>query len=61
MAGYHTMNVSDCTCSLTHTAIVDMDDVNLFECALKDQCSTQNVCPNDNFVCLSDYETGNSR
>jgi hypothetical protein len=55
------MSASSCTCKESHTKIEDSVDPNIFECAVKDQCSVPMACPSQNFACLSDFATGDAR
>ncbi len=55
------MNASNCTCKQSYIKVEDYVDPNIFGCALKDQCSIETACPNQNFVCLSNFATGDAR
>ncbi len=59
-AGIGSANVTECVCGQTHIKITDTMDANLFECALKDQCMKEQICP-ANFKCTSNYSSGQAR
>ncbi len=61
IAGRHSLGASSCTCVYSYTKIEDFADPNIFECVIADQCLMANSCPNQNFMCFSDYATGEPR